>query len=116
MFYDDGPSFLHHTEAAEVRARGGSIYCPTNRGATYDVRMDRVGKDHDRGTNLGVQVQIERAVMVDYTPNSYRESRSLPAGERSSITNGITSSDDHGRFELSERSSIPDTATVHSLA
>ncbi|KAF9780475.1 hypothetical protein BJ322DRAFT_294885 [Thelephora terrestris] len=108
---------IHIHEAAEVRARRGPAL-PNGSGTACNVRIGRVGTS-DSGRNLGVQVKIERAVMVDYAPNTYRESLSLSARDQSSIasttastiTNGLSPSTEHGRWEWSERASVPATAT-----
>lgn len=91
-------SFLIHVhEAAEVRAQREFIFSPRGRVA----RSGNVVRDENGSVNLDVQVQIERAVMVDYHPKTHWKAGVFwdrrPTGI--DITNG--GSADPAQWELS---------------
>lgn len=95
-------------EAAEARAHHMATFGATGRGVMYNVRTGKADSE-DRNRSLDVQVQIERAVMVDDDRKPYQESRGTLNRERSDITNGKTSSADQGEWELS---SVVNTAAT----
>jgi len=79
-------------EAAEAHAQQGFVFGPTCRGIAHNVRT---------GKGIGVQVQVEQAVMVDYDTRTHRKPRVLWERKETEIESGDTLSGDQGQWELS---------------
>src|ERR1700753_3711584 len=88
-------------EAAEVRTQRRAIFGPTGRSVARNIRS-RSNKicDGDGGVGIDVQVQVERAIRVDYDPKTHRKSRIVWDRRRSDINNGKAPLTSPDRWEL----------------
>ncbi|KAF9784374.1 hypothetical protein BJ322DRAFT_845521 [Thelephora terrestris] len=91
-------SFLIHIhEAAEIRAQQGFIFGRSGNVIARNAVDNSPGRNDD--ANLGVQVQIEQAIMVDYNPKTDRKATIFWERKRSEVTDG--DSPERGQWELS---------------
>lgn len=84
-------------EAAEARAQQGHIFGPSGNVVTRDAGNKGPGKKGRM--NIDVQVQIERAVMIDYEPKVYRKPSVRWDRKQPDFADG--DSPERGQWELS---------------
>jgi len=88
---------IHIHEAAEARAQQGHIFGPS--GSIIARNTGNKGPDKKGKMNIDVQVQIERAVMIDYEPRVYRKPSVLWDRKRPDFAGG--DSPERDQWELS---------------